>query len=102
MIDYDAGPVAPSEPRKTERRHVSRLVACDKFVLDHWDFETPQTVGGDDRFHILAVLEGVMRISGDPTDEPLTKGQTLLLPAAAAERELVASPKAVMLDMYLP
>ena len=102
VIDYDAGPVAASKPLPTDRSHVSRLVACDKFILDRWQFDTPQPIGGDDRFHILAVLAGMARISGDPADEPLMKGHVTLLPAAAGKRELVAEPETVMLDMYLP
>ncbi|MEO8493649.1 MAG: type I phosphomannose isomerase catalytic subunit [Planctomycetota bacterium] len=102
VIDYAAGPVAASEPQPTDRSHVSRLVACDKFVLDRWQFDSPQKIGGDDRFHILAVLAGAVRVSGDRSGEPLTKGQTMLLPAAAGECELTAATQTAILDMYLP
>jgi mannose-6-phosphate isomerase len=102
VIDYATGPVAASQPLPTERNHVSRLVACDKFVIDRWEFAATQTIGGDDRCHILAVLEGEVQVSGDPMDEPLTKGQTMLLPTAAGECELVSTAKTLMLDMYLP
>jgi mannose-6-phosphate isomerase len=102
VIDYTAGPVAASEPRPADRSHVARLIACDKFVLDRWEFDSAQTIGGDDRFHILAVLAGAVRVAGDPTGESLTKGQTMLLPAAAGECELAAASQSVVLDMYLP
>lgn len=102
VIDYDTGPVTACQPRSTERSHVSRLVACDKFVLDRWEFDATQTIGGDDRCHILAVLEGEVRVSGDPMDEPLTRGQTMLLPAAAGECKLITRTETRMLDMYLP
>lgn len=102
VIDYATGPVAASQPLPTERSHVSRLVACDKFVLDRWEFDATQTIGGDDRCHILAILEGEMRVSGDPMDEPLTKGQALLLPAATDECRLITTAETQMLDMYLP
>lgn len=102
VIDYDTGPVAASEPQPTDRGHVSRLVACEKFVLDRWEFDTPQSIGDDDRFHILAVLAGAVRVAGDPTAQPLTTGQTALLSAAADACLLVPDSQSIMLDMYLP
>ena len=71
-------------------------------MLDRWEFDATETIGGDDRFHVLAVLAGQIRVAGDPMGEPLMTGQTMLLPASAGERELVAATSSVMLDMYLP
>lgn len=102
VIDYETGPVAASVPQPTDRAHVSRLVSCDKFILDRWDFGTAQMIGGDDRCHILAVLEGSVQLSGSSACEPLRKGETTLLPAAAGQSELVPSQATVMLDIYLP
>ncbi len=65
-VDYELGPVNPQRPRTTERAEVERLVECDKFVLDRWRFDKPQTIGGDERFHLLAVLEGEIEVAGDP------------------------------------
>ncbi|HUG67996.1 MAG TPA: type I phosphomannose isomerase catalytic subunit [Pirellulaceae bacterium] len=102
VIDYDTGPIAASKPLPTQRRHVSRLIACDKFVLDRWEFQASQVIGGDDRCHMLAVLEGAVRVSGDRTGEPLARGQTMLLPAAVGKCELDTTAGTVLLDMYLP
>jgi mannose-6-phosphate isomerase len=102
VIDYQRGPVGPQSPLPTDRPHVRRLVACDKFVLDRWSFSDPQPAGGDDRFHILAVVEGAVSVAGDPTDEPLVRGQTLLLPASLGPVRLTPHAPAVLLDMYLP
>ena len=33
-------------------------MACDKFILDRWTLRAPQRLPRDDRFHILAVVEG--------------------------------------------
>src|SRR5688572_11755659 len=49
-IDYNRGPVNPLLPQPTQNPNVERLVACDKFVLDRWHFDTPQTIENDDRF----------------------------------------------------
>ncbi|MBC8352219.1 MAG: class I mannose-6-phosphate isomerase [Planctomycetes bacterium] len=102
VIDYDTGPIAVQIPQPTEVTDVHRLVSCDKFVLDRCEFDTSQKLGGDDRFHILAVLEGAVHVAGDPMGEPLVRGQTMILPASAGVRDIVAKDPTIMLDMYLP
>jgi mannose-6-phosphate isomerase len=102
VTDFRAGPVLPQEPQPTEQTHVERLVACDKFVLDRWRIAQPQTLAADDRFHIVAVLQGAVRLPGDPAERPLAKGQTALIPAACSAREIVALEPSVVLDIYLP
>ena len=120
VIDYSAAPVSPQVPRPTERPYVERLVECDKFILDRWQFSAsggrqppdevvrmPESSGGfrpplaDDRFHIIAVLEGEVRLSGDPSRQPLRKGQTALIPACLTE-SVEAESETVLLDAYLP
>ena len=81
-VDFQRGPVGPQQPRPTERPQVSRLVECERFVLDRWEFDAPLPAGGDNRCHIIAVFEGAVRIEGDPSDAALPRGGTALLPAA--------------------
>ncbi|HVX61356.1 MAG TPA: type I phosphomannose isomerase catalytic subunit [Pirellulales bacterium] len=102
-IDYAYGPAHPQQPQATERAHVSRLVDCDEFVLDRWQFDQPQPAGGDERCHFLAVLSGEISVAGDPANRPLGKGATVLIPAALGP-VLVAptTGRAVVLDAYLP
>ncbi len=80
-IDYRRGPVAPQVPQPTDRPHVERLIACDKFVLDRWHFDAPQKCGGDDRCHIVAVVEGEVTVK----QQALSRGQSLLVPAACSD-----------------
>ena len=101
-IDDARGPVVPQTPQPTERPHVERLVACEKFVLDRWRCDEPQKLGGDERFHLLAVLEGAIDVAGDPVGEPLSAGQTLLLPAVCGETPITPLKPSVLLDIYLP
>ena len=101
-IDWDCGPVHPQRPRATDRPHVERLVACDKFVLDRWRLDMPQTIGGDDRFHIVAVLQGEVTLESDPGDSPLKLGQTALIPAGCGALRIEPQHEAVLLDAYLP
>jgi mannose-6-phosphate isomerase len=103
VIDYDRGPVMPAAPVATDRPQVMRLTACDKFVLDRWQIALPRDIGGDDRFHILSVIEGSATAANDSAGKPLQTGETILLPASAGPIRLdPAPPHAVVLDIYLP
>jgi mannose-6-phosphate isomerase len=101
-IDFAYGPAVPQTPVPGPRPHVEQLVECDKFVLDRWEIASPETMGGDDRCHLLAVLEGELTIAGDPDERPLRKGSTALLPASLGATELRPRGTAVLLDAYLP
>jgi mannose-6-phosphate isomerase len=103
VIDFERGPVMPVAPMPTDRPQVARLAACDKFVVDRWEIALPREVGADDRFHILAVIEGSVGVADDPAGRPLRLGETLLLPAAAGPLRIDPQPpRAVVLDIYLP
>jgi mannose-6-phosphate isomerase len=101
-IDYDRGPVGPQRPQATDRAGVSRLVACEKFVLDRWRFDAPEPAGGDRRCHIITVLEGSLRVEHDPTGREIPPGGTVLLPAERGQVELSPQGTTVLLDAYLP
>ena len=101
-IDFNLGQINPHGARRTDRPEVSRLVECDKFVLDRWQLEESEPIGGDDRCHIIVILDGEMRIEGDPSDAPLKRGGTALLPASLGKTRLEPLGKTVFLDAYLP
>lgn len=100
VVDFQRGPISPQKPQPTDRPWASRLVECDKFVIDRWDFDRPQTIGGEGRFHIVCVLEGAVRIAGDPHADPLPKGGTALLPACLGGVELRPQGRTVLLDAF--
>ncbi len=103
VIDFDRGPISPAVPMPTERHYVTRLAACDKFVVDRWDIALPRETGGDGRYHILSVIEGAVTVDGDAADRPLRMGETILLPGGAGRTRLDPQPpKAVLLDIYSP
>lgn len=101
-IDFRHGPAAPQTPGDGHAPHVERLVECDKFVLERWTISSSETIGGDDRCHLVAVLEGEMTIADDPDERPLRKGSTALLPTSLGPTELRPRGPAVLLDAYLP
>jgi mannose-6-phosphate isomerase len=102
VTDYKRGPVDPQRPQPTQETHRERLVECDKFVLDRLSLAKPQSIGGDERFHLLVPLAGAITVSGDVVLQPLLLGNTCLVPAAAGDVQLVPQDNAVVLDIYLP
>lgn len=101
-IDYERGPVEPRVPQPTSDPDASRLVTCEKFVLDRWTLEGRKSIGGTDRFHIVAILEGKIRTSHAQLDQALGKGSTFLIPAKCGPLQINAVQPTVLLDMYLP
>jgi mannose-6-phosphate isomerase len=101
-IDYLRGPVGPQAATPTDRANVERLVTCEKFVLDRWTLDSPDGLENDNRFHLLAVIEGRVAVSGDGVANEMQRGDTLLIPAACCQIELRPQGRAVLLDAYLP
>lgn len=101
-IDYHRGPVEPQTPQPTNDPAVARLVNCDKFTLDRWQFEGEKRLDDGRRFHIIAVLEGEVTTNHLELPGPLGKGATFLVPAACAPVILKSLKQVTLLDMYLP
>lgn len=101
VIDYDRGPVDAIVPTQTGRPGVERLVDCDKFVLDRHTIDGTSAIGGDDRFHLLAVIDGSLKLEWHHIENPVAKGQTVLIPAACKAVPACAA-RATVLDIYQP
>jgi mannose-6-phosphate isomerase len=101
-IDFNLHLPMPQRPQPTDRRHVERIVACEKFILDRQRIASPESLGGDDRFHIVAVLSGKIAIAGDARRGPLRPGDTILVPASTGRVAVEMVEPAVVLDAYLP
>ena len=101
-IDYARGPVAPQQPQPTDHPQCQRLVDSDKFVLDRWRIDQPLTAGGQQRFHILSVVDGQVTVTAGDAQESLPRGSTILLPACCGEYAVRPQGRATLLDMYLP
>jgi mannose-6-phosphate isomerase len=102
-IDYTGGPIEPTTGRPTDRPHVTRLVACEQFVLDRWHVQGKERIEGENRCLILTVVGGKLAVEGDVMP-PLRRGQTLLIPAAwgPIELESVGESAAELLVAGLP
>lgn len=101
-IDFGRGPVNPTVSQVAEKPFVERLVTCDKFVMDRWTFDLSQKLPQDDRFHILAVVDGCISVNSERADGELRRGNTTLIPASTRDAPIEPKGRAVILDMYLP
>lgn len=100
--DFERGPVEPVVGEAVGPGR-TRLVACDKFLWDRCELAEETSLGGDGRFHIIAVVEGEIDVAGDPVGQPLVRGQSMLLPAGLPPT--ACTPRhgsATVLDAYLP
>ncbi|MBN1854623.1 MAG: class I mannose-6-phosphate isomerase [Pirellulales bacterium] len=131
-IDFSRGPVEPVVPQPTLDAGIERLIACDVFVLDRWQCAmptdrleagtdstspsvasishplenrcrtVPASIGGDDRFHIMVVLEGTVELVADHQVEPLRKGGLALIPATLVPFPMIPRTPATILNIWAP
>jgi mannose-6-phosphate isomerase len=102
VTDYARGPVNAIVPAATSDSEIERLVRCDKFTLDRLRLSASHSLSDDNRFHILAVVEGAISVSTNNDSCNLARGGTTLVPATTREVRISPQGPAVVLDMYLP
>jgi len=102
VTDHSAIEIQPQQPTKTNQTGVECLVRCDKFVLNRWTLMDSQPLNSDDRFHILAVLQGHLEITASSTTTQLALGQTALIPASLDWVQLRPQETTILLEMHLP
>ena len=101
VIDFQRGPVDAVRPQRTDRPWVSRLVSCDKFIMDRWDFDQPRTIGGDDRVPRGLRFAGRGPYRRRPAERALAQGWNRALARQPRQRQARAAAAAVLLDAYL-
>lgn len=102
VIDDRYGPVSAQTPLPTEHPHATRLVTCDKFILERWLLDRPLMVTSQGTCLLLSVLDGSLALAGDPANEALLKGETILLPACVDPVRLEPLSHAEVLVARLP
>ncbi len=96
------GPVRPIARTPTSDLAVSRLVACEYFLLDEVTPNKRWRVGGDGRLHFLAVLTGMIHLPREWSLPEFAAGHCVLIPASAGEQVLMADPGTRLLRVSLP
>jgi mannose-6-phosphate isomerase len=102
VTDFARGPVNPVTPTTTDDHNTEHLVQCDKFILTRLRLSATHSIPNDNRFHILAVVEGAVSINSERGNCNLQRGDTVLIPATTREVKIAPQDQAVLLDMYLP
>jgi mannose-6-phosphate isomerase len=102
VTDFTRGPVNPVTPTSNGDPDIEHLVQCDKFILDRLRLTASHTLPDDNRFHILAVVDGAVSINTTSGNYNLQRGGTVLVPATTREAKISPRGKAVLLDTYLP
>ena len=77
---FDRGPVEPVQPQELGNGR-SLLVQCEHFSMQQWTCTEKQQVAPNQNFRILTCTRGSVQISDDPSDQPLSMGESVLLPA---------------------
>lgn len=100
-IDFDRGPVDPVVPHRLDAAR-EELVTSEFFTLHRHTLRGSSPLKGDGRFHVVLVLSGSGRLSGDGFSQRLRTGSTFLLPANCSEVVVEPADELVLLDAFLP
>ncbi|MBC8159770.1 MAG: mannose-6-phosphate isomerase, partial [Roseiflexaceae bacterium] len=102
VIDYAAGKPSKVEPRDLGEGR-SLLVSCPYFAMERWAINQPVIAATDlTSFEILTVIDGELVLSWDEGTYMLTRGSSLVLPAALGQYRLSPNAGAVVLRCYVP
>ena len=78
--DFSLGPSSVQQPTPANE-YTESIVDCDKFKLSRLKLEQPVDVATAGSFKILVVTKGSVTVTGDPSEIPLERGDTCLIPA---------------------
>ena len=103
-LTWDQGKILPQKELFLGDNSHETLVSCDKFITNRYRFNRPLTIGGQNRAHIIFVVQGEIEIENDPAGIPLRRGYSVLLPAAVGAVRITPlnSESVVILDYYMP
>ena len=99
--NFELGPVDPVDPVATEFENATTIVTSDKFEMRRWTLNQPIEFN-DEKLRIVAVTKGSVKLSHDPSDEPLTMGQTAIIPASCQSVSIQPMENSEVLDICLP
>lgn len=99
--DFSIGPVDPQQPQQANSNN-QQLIDCDKFQLNRQRIDDTAQIGGDGKFHIVAVIEGEIEIENDPSDKAMAIGSSALIPADSKSLAITANTPATILEISMP
>lgn len=102
VVDFQCGPVAPAVPVAVGDAlyRIETLVRCQYFTIRRHTATAEIEFGRADRCRILIGLEGAVRLEGTTATTQLSRGRTLLIPAAAPGFRLVPWGETIFLEVF--
>lgn len=103
-IDFARGPVNPVQPLQNATATAARevLICCEYFEIHRYRTDAPFVIDPVDRFHILMVLNGTVRMSTAASSRTLCKGTTVLIPATCGPVQMQPDEHVTVLDILRP
>lgn len=103
VTDFDRGPVNPQPARSLADARVKELIRCDKFEIRRWNLsQDSAAIELSGSFRLLMVTDGEIRVADDPTNKPLTRGQSMLLPAGLGSANVSSHASCEFLEIQVP
>ncbi len=101
VIDFQRGPIDPVRSSPADQPGQT-LIRCPYFTVDRYQLASGDKCswGGDNRFHILSVLDGQLEASHRFLERPVVCSETILLPAACT-LGTHATKDTTVLDIYI-
>ena len=104
-LDFSSGPRFPQLPKLVDATGLSEeLLTCSHFVVRRHQVPERRQFLNDDRFRIFSVVYGNITFQAGRTAIPLSKGQTVLLPACQPEWTFLpgSQPTSTVIEACLP
>lgn len=102
VTSYAAAPPAAVEPRRLDDAR-TLLVRCPYFAMERLDLSAPLPGAVDPgSFEILTAIEGVAKLAWADGEQPLARGESIVLPASLGAYRLAPDPSARLLRCYVP
>ena len=96
VTDFQSGPIQAVEKTKPLTNQARRLVECDKFVLDEYDRAGGYEIQSN-QWAIVTVPKGSASIRSQQETFEMSRGQSLLVPAACKDAILEVHEQSVVL-----
>jgi len=96
VTDFQSGPIQAVEKTKPLPNQARRLVECDKFVLDEYDRAGGYEIQSN-QWAIVTVPKGSASIRSQQETFEMSRGQSLLVPAACKDAILEVHEQSVVL-----
>lgn len=99
--NYELGPIHPAKPSTCEDERSKTIVSCDKFVMRRWNTSAPVDLTNN-QLRLLAVTSGSVRVSDDPSNQPMNLADSMMIPAACDHVTVTPQGDAEFLEIVLP